>query len=248
VNETAADGAVVFFHAHPDDEAIFTGGTIARCSAAGRRTVLVVATSGDLGHGGRGSTDLARRREDETRDAASILGIERVEFLRYLDSGVSGDPRNGEPGRFSTIDAYEAAARVAALLREERPIALVTYDRRGIYGHPDHIKVHEVGRLAADALGVGTVYEATVDHEYLHFVGPHLVERARGGRSRDLGLGVPSVAVTTTLTVGDEFVAKRAAMRAHRSQIAGVKIQPEVYGVEWYLRRGAAGVLDAIAA
>ena len=244
----SADGAIVFFHAHPDDEAIFTGGTIAACTASGTRTVLVVATSGELGLGSSSDAHLALRREDETREAASILGISRVEFLRYADSGMPGDPRNTQAGRFSTIAADEASARVAALLREERASALVTYDPRGIYGHPDHIKVHRVGGRAAELAGVPTVYEATVDREYLHFTGPHLVERASGGRARALGIGSPSVLITTTVRVDAHFRSKCAAIGAHRSQVGHVAIERHAHDVEWYLRHGRNGPLDELAA
>ncbi len=240
--------AIVFFHAHPDDESIFTGGTIARCAAVGWRTVLVVATSGERGRCDTRCTRLADRREDETREAASILGIARVEFLRYPDSGADASAPSARAGRFSTVDADEAAGRVAAVLCEEGASTLVTYDRRGIYGHPDHLKVHTVGRRAAQLAGVPALYEATVDREHLHFVGPHLVERASGGRARDLGIGSPTVAITTTVSVGGHFSAKRAAIRAHRSQVGRVPIEPRVYGVEWYLRRGAPGPLDRLAA
>jgi LmbE family N-acetylglucosaminyl deacetylase len=244
----SANGAIVFFHAHPDDESIFTGGTIAACAARGMRTVLVVATSGELGLGASSDAGLAERREGETRDAASILGISRVEFLRYPDSGAPGDPRNRHAGRFSTTDADEASARVAALLREEQASALVTYDPLGIYGHPDHIKVHTVGGRAAQLAGVMTVYEATVDREYLHFVGPHLVERASGGRARALGIGSPSVLITTTVRVDAHLQAKCAAIGAHRSQVAQLRIEPAAHDVEWYLRHGRSGLLDELAA
>jgi LmbE family N-acetylglucosaminyl deacetylase len=244
----SGDGAIVFFHAHPDDESIFTGGTIARCVAAGQRTVLVVATSGDLGLPCRRCPcSLTTCREHETRHAASILGVHRVEFLRYPESGMRGDPRNNAAGRFSTLDADQVARRVAAILGEERATALVTYDRHGIYGHPDHIKVHSVGRLAAELATVGTVYEATVDREYLHFVEPHLVEQASRGRARELGVGAPSVAITTTVPVGRHLAAKRSAIRAHRSQVPAAEIEADVYGFEWFIRRGAAGMLDELA-
>jgi len=242
-----SDGAVVFFHAHPDDESIFTGGTIARCVASGRRAILVVATSGGLGRPAPRCARLEERREDETREAASILGLHRVEFLRYPDSGMRGDPCNNEAGRFSTLAADDAATRLATILREEHAAALVSYDRSGIYGHPDHVQVHVVGRLAARLAPVPTLYEATVDREYLHFVGPHLVERACRGRARDLGVGAPSVAITTTVPVGEHFGTKRRAIRAHRSQVPPARLDPAVYGFEWYMRRGEAGALDALA-
>jgi LmbE family N-acetylglucosaminyl deacetylase len=241
------DGPIVFFHAHPDDESIFTGGTIARCAEHGTRSVLVVATSGGLGRSCPRSRSLTDCREDETREAGSILGVHRIEFLRYPDSGMAGDARNREAGRFSNLDPTAVASQLAAILREERASALVTYDRQGIYRHPDHVMVHRVGRVAAELAPVATTYEATVDREYLHFVTPHLVERASRGRARELGLGAPSVAISTTVRVTDQLCAKRAAICAHRSQVGDARIDPQVYGFEWYIRHGAPGVLDRLA-
>ena len=83
---------VVFFHAHPDDEAIFTGGTMLRLRAAGHRVVLVVATSGELGLRPDDTEGcLGKMRRAETERAAAILGVDRVEFLGYRDSGMAGD-------------------------------------------------------------------------------------------------------------------------------------------------------------
>ena len=153
--------AVVFFHAHPDDEAIFTGGTIARLAAAGHRVVLIVATRGEQGartSSAGADEDLARQREEETRRAADLLGLARVEFLDYHDSGMLGDPANSAPGAFWGADVHEAARSVADLLGGERARALITYDQVGIYGHPDHVQVHRVGHLAAQLAGADRVY------------------------------------------------------------------------------------------
>lgn len=267
--------AVVFLHAHPDDEAIFTGGTMVRLAAAGWRVVLLVATSGELGAasagaeagaeadaGAEGSADgadgLGDRRVAETRAAAIALGVARVEFLGYRDSGMAGAAANTHPDAFAVADARAVGAVVAAVVVEERAAALVTYDERGIYGHPDHVKVHEVGRVAADLAGVGVVYEATVDREYLHFVETHLVVEA-GGHAGSLGLaatdlGTPTVAVSTVVDVRSVLDVKRRAMTAHASQIpetaSPMRLPTEafaaVYGYEWYVRNGPPGPLDAL--
>ena len=118
---------------------------------------------------------------DETRRASDILGVARLEFLGYEDSGMLGDPANTTPGAFWSSDNEPVAADLAHLLRDEAAEALVVYDERGIYGHPDHVKVHQVGVRAAQLAGVDLVYEVTVDREYLHFVESHLV--AEAGRS-----------------------------------------------------------------
>jgi LmbE family N-acetylglucosaminyl deacetylase len=258
---TPERATVVFVHAHPDDEAIFTGGTMVRLAAAGHRVVLVVATGGELGESPAGAPTapdaLAARRCDETEAAAGLLGIARVAWLGYHDSGMAGDPANDAPGAFWSADPGEAAARLAAVLAAERAGAVVVYDSFGIYGHPDHVQVHRIGRRAAAAAGVGTVYDATIDREYLHFVETHLVEEAILGG--DLGLvrshiGVPSVAVDAAVDVRAVLEAKRAAMAAHASQIpettSALRLPADhfadVYGWEWYVRTGPPGPIDAL--
>jgi LmbE family N-acetylglucosaminyl deacetylase len=253
-------GPVVFFHAHPDDEAIFTGGTIARLSDLGHRVVVVVATGGELGvpSGPLGSTNLATVRHDETQAAAALLGVARVEFLGYHDSGLAGDRANDAPGSLWSQAPSDVADRLAQILVTEGAGTLVVYDEFGIYGHPDHVQVHRAGILAAARAGTPIVYESTVDREYLHFVETHLVEEAI--LAGDLGLarsriGVPSVMVTTTVSVGGVLDRKRAAMRAHASQIrettSALQIGTEqfaaVYGWEWYVRHGPPGPLDDLA-
>jgi len=255
--------SIVFVHAHPDDEAIFTGGTMRRLADRGHRVVLVVATGGELGlvtpAGAAivGAGALAARRRAETESAAELLGIERIVGLGHRDSGMAGDPANDHPSSFWAADVELTAKAVAAVLDEERAVAAVGYDECGIYGHPDHVQVHRVTRRAADLAGVATVYGATVDREHLHFVETHLVEEA--ALTGDLGLvrsriGVPTVAVTTTVDVRDRLAVKRAAMAAHASQIpestSALQLPDhhfaDVYGWEWYVRSGPAGLLDAL--
>lgn len=245
-------GVIAFFHAHPDDEAIFTGGTIARLSDLGHRVIVVVATGGELGIGSPELLGDLRRRE--TQRAASILGVAKVHFLGYRDSGVAGSPA---PGSFCAAPPDDISRRLAPVLVAEQVTVLVVYDEFGIYGHPDHIQIHHAGLLAAARAGIATVYEATVDREYLHFVETHLVEEAI--LAGDLGLarsniGVPTVMVTTTVPVGQVLDRKRAAMAAHASQIpdttSALQIGPDqfaaVYGWEWFIRHGPKGPLDAL--
>ena len=185
----AARRTVVFVHAHPDDEAIFTGGTMAWLAATGHRVVLVVCTGGELGLATDAAVDgpaLAGQRRRETEAAAALLGIARVVTLDHRDSGMAGDAANHAPGSFWTADLALAAKEVAAVLDEEAAVAVVGYDERGIYGHPDHVQAHRVTHRAAALAGVATVYDATVDREYLHFVETHLVEEA--ALTGDLGL------------------------------------------------------------
>jgi LmbE family N-acetylglucosaminyl deacetylase len=265
---TDLPGAVVFFHAHPDDEAIFTGGTMALLARAGYPVVLVTATNGELGvptSAAAAGEALGEQRRRETRAAAHLLGVESVHFLGYKDSGMLGASSNRAPEAFWSCSPDHAAGRLADLLSEARAQALVVYDEVGIYGHPDHVKAHQVGLLAAGLAGLELVYEVTVDREYLHFVETHLVVEAgttrRGGaHPGDLGLaasslGVPTVLVTTTVDVRPVLDAKRAAMSAHASQIpetaSAMRLPTDafaaVYGYEWFLRRGGPGPIETLA-
>lgn len=259
---------MVFFHAHPDDEAIFTGGTISRLVRAGWRVTLIVATQGELGspRGAMGTEhSLAARRVAETRRSGEILGVSRLEFLGYHDSGMLGDAGNDALGAFWSADTEEVARRVATLLDEEGAVAFVIYDQTGIYGHPDHVKAHQAGARAARLACVPVVYEVTVDREYLHFVETHLVvETGAGelGKARaggDLGLvashiGMPTVLISTTVDVRSTLEVKRCAMAAHRSQIpetaSAMRLPTEafaaVYGFEWFVRHGGPGPIERL--
>jgi LmbE family N-acetylglucosaminyl deacetylase len=266
------DRTVVFFHAHPDDEAIFTGGTMALLAAAGWRVVLVVATAGEQGLSSElvgPDVPLAVRRMSETAQAAECLGAQRVEFLGYHDSGIEDrgltGTAGGRPlGAFADAPVEEASARLAGILAEERARALVSYDARGIYGHVDHVKVHLVGLAAAAEAAVPTIYESTVDREYLHFVETHLVVEATIAaqperRVMGLGLaaaplGLSTVEVDCTVDVRPVLPVKRNAMAAHASQIpetSSAMRLPDadfaaVYGYEWYARRGPLGPIDQL--
>jgi len=239
----------VFFHAHPDDEAIFTGGTVARLVAAGERVVVAFATQGELG-------GVATTRVLETEAAAVVLGAPQVAFLGYHDSGLD----EIAPDAFAAVPIDDAAARLARVLRESQANALIAYDEFGIYGHPDHVHVHRVAHRAAQLANVATVYECTVDHEYLHFVETHLVAEARAAAASTLGhegatIGLPSVLITNTVDVRRVLDTKRAAMAAHASQIPetasamqlGADDFAAVYGWEWFVRHGPPAAIDALA-
>ena len=165
-------GTLVLFHAHPDDEAIATGGTMALAAAAGHEVVLVVATRGEQGEPVPGvlapGEALWERRVTETHASAALLGVSEVVFLGYEDSGMMGEPTNANPACFWQADPDEAADRLAAVLDRVGADVLTCYDFHGGYGHPDHIQVHRVGHLAAQRLGLGgggagAVFESTMN-------------------------------------------------------------------------------------
>jgi LmbE family N-acetylglucosaminyl deacetylase len=245
---------LVFFHAHPDDEAIATGGTMARVADEGHRVVLVCATKGELGEVAEGfltdGESLTDRRVEEVQAAAEILGARRVEFLGYRDSGMDGEPTTKDPDCFAMADLEEAAGRLAAILRDEDAEVLTVYDERGNYGHPDHIQVHRVGIRAAELAGTPRVYESTMNRDYI--IG---LMKARAAEMADIedapdpeemDLGVPAELITTTVDVSAYVDRKRAAMVAHASQIPEesffLQLPPEAFsaafGQEWYIRRG----------
>lgn len=251
---------VAFVHAHPDDEAIFSGGTIANLTRAGHRVVLVVATGGELGSAGAAGGHLGAHRRAEADAAAGLLGVDALYFLDHLDSGMAGEASNDAPGSFWSADVDRTAGELAEVLGSESTDSLVVYDEHGIYGHPDHVQGHRVGLVAAQRSGIDCVYEMTVDREYLHFVETHLVEEAAlagAAMAGDLGLagsriGRSSVEIDLALDVRPVLELKRAAMAAHASQL------PEhspvfaldddrfaaVYGWEWFVRRGPRGPLE----
>ena len=242
---------LVSFNAHPDDEAIISGGTMAKAATEGHRVVLVVATRGERGEVAEGflgpGEALEERRTRETYESARILGVSRVEFLGYRDSGMMGTPENDAPGSFWRADREEAAGRLAAILVEEKADVLTIYDQNGNYGHPDHIQVHRVGLRAAELAGTRRVYEATADREYLMDLLSRATEMGIEVPEVDAGeFGTPAHLITTEVDVTDYLEQKRAAMAAHASQIAETSfflaMPPEAFaatwGKEWFVRHG----------
>jgi LmbE family N-acetylglucosaminyl deacetylase len=258
-------GTFVAFHAHPDDEAIATGGSMARAHAEGHRVVLVVATGGEHGEVpddlAPGET-LAERRRAETTASAVALGIDRVVFLGYRDSGMTGWDQNGHDDSFVQADLDEAAERLAAVLREESADVLTIYDWHGNYGHPDHVKVYEVGcraeELVAAELPTLRVLEATMNRDEL---------RSQMAAARDSGegfgpdddfdpdgpmddgnpMGLPASELTMVVDVASFTQQKRAAIAAHRSQVTDssffLQMPDEMFamafGREWFREHGA---------
>ena len=213
-------GTIVSFHAHPDDEAIASGGTLARAAAAGHRVVLVFATRGELGEPVPGVLEpgeqLAMRRSAECYTSAAALGAKRVEFLGFTDSGMMGEPSNDAPFCFWQADVEYAARTLAVLLDQEEPDVLTIYDDNGVYGHPDHIQVHRVGKRAGELSAVPVIAQGTVNRDWMQ----------RGfresGREGDIppNMGKPESEITHRVEAVDFVAQKRESMRAHASQMA----------------------------
>ncbi|MGI8880107.1 MAG: PIG-L deacetylase family protein [Jatrophihabitans sp.] len=229
---------VVCFHAHPDDEALLTGGSIARWHAERHRVVLVVATDGEAGLTDAwrtGTSSLAEIRRAELGRAGEALGLDRIVFLGFPDSGWHTGSAPA-PGSFATADVASAAARLAAVLEEESADVLTVYDAAGGYGHPDHVQVHRVGLAAAKLARTPVVLEATVDRRALlravRFVEwvPGLPD---GFSRRALAASFADPALLThRVDVLGQIDRKRAALKAHASQQGG----PADRTVSWFLR------------
>jgi len=255
-------GTLVCFHAHPDDESISTGGTIARAVAEGHRVVLVIATNGDhgelpadLAHG----ETLVDRRRAETARSAEVLGVHRLAWLDYADSGMTGWEQNDHPRSFVQAPLEEAAASLAAILREEAADVLTVYDWHGNYGHPDHIKVHTVGHRAAELAGTPAVFEATMNRDDMKRFfqeaknqgvnpQPEGEEWDPDGPADDGNpMGTPEAEITHRVDVSDYVLTKKASIACHRSQVtdAGffMSLPDEAFkfafGTEWFIRKGA---------
>lgn len=157
---------LLLVHAHPDDETIGTGATMAKYAAEGAGVTLVTCTLGEegeivvpeLAHLASDRDDaLGPHRIGELAAACAALGVTDHRFLggpgRWRDSGMMGTPQNDRPEAFWQADVDEAVRELVRIVREVRPEVVVTYDERGGYGHPDHIQAHRVAVGAFDRAG-----------------------------------------------------------------------------------------------
>jgi LmbE family N-acetylglucosaminyl deacetylase len=249
---------IVFVHAHPDDEASSTGGSIARAAAEGNHVVVVFCTDGDYGEVPEdladGETVIARRRK-ETADSTAILGVAGTVWLGYKDSGMTGWPQNEDPASFGQVDVESAAERLAAVLREERADVVVYYDWHGVYGHPDHVQVHRVGQRAAELAGTARRFEATFNRDAMVRLWNANPDRAEAPDWDPTGpaddgnpVGTPEAEINLHVDVSAYLDQKRRALAAHASQISDVGMMlampteafAVMFGSEWYVEPGVA--------
>lgn len=222
---------LLLVHAHPDDEAISTGGAMLKASADGHRVVLVTATRGEVGEIYNMDESTTRPRLGEVRtkeleNASRVLGVDRGEILGYRDSGMVRTADNEDPRSFHQAPLQEAAAKLIAILREEKPEVVVTYAEDGIYGHPDHIKAHEVTIAALDALlrssdswGPQKLYYTAIPRSMMQAFMDQIPEEARRDMNPDMRIeGTPDELVTARIDVSDFVDRKREAFAAHVSQ------------------------------
>ena len=251
---------LLLVHAHPDDEAISTGGVMMKARADGHRVVLVTATRGEAGEIYNMDPDSTRPhlgevRAKELEAATRILGVNRVEFLDYRDSGMVGTPENDDIRSFHLAPLDEAAGRLAGILREERPEVVITYDADGVYGHPDHIKAHFVTNAALDMLAregwtPKKLYYTAIPRSLMERFMSEMPEEARQQNQDMRIIGTPDELVTTRVDVHDYVEQKRKAFAAHVSQndpnswftTMADQIYQMVFGTEYYqLARGKPG-------
>ncbi|MEO5980833.1 MAG: PIG-L family deacetylase [Pedococcus sp.] len=252
---------IVFLHAHPDDEASQTAGVMARASAEGHRVVTVFATGGEHGElpkaGLPDGETLTHWRQREAQASAAALGVARIDWLGYRDSGMTGWEQNTHDGAFHCADLDQAASRLAAILDEEDAHVLVGYDWHGGYGHPDHVRVHAVVHRAAElAARRPRVLESTMNRDQVRSFYHAAVAAGQGDdgfdpdRPMDDGnpLGTPEDEIHWRVDVTGFVAERRAALEAHGSQATDIEWMlgmPEEYflaffGFEHYIEPGRA--------
>jgi LmbE family N-acetylglucosaminyl deacetylase len=210
---------LVFVHAHPDDEALLTAGTMARAAREGNRVVLIVATDGGAGLASSTFGDLGATRLAELQESAAILGVARTENLGYADSGLRAEVTEG----FAHAGRFTIAKAIAAICNDENADVLVGYDPSGGYGHPDHIQVHRAVRTAALLCQrTPQLYEATLPREPI----AKAVRIAAAARLTPSGFDpqefasawTPRAQITHRINVRDYLDQKKRSLQAHASQ------------------------------
>ncbi len=246
---------LVCVHAHPDDEALFTGGITSLYAERGYRVVLVTCTDGQYGidPAGRAGDDpahdaLAARavRAAELARAAALVGYERCLQLGFHDSGMAGWPQNDDPNAFVRADVGPVAATLAAIFDEVDATVVVTYDEHGFYGHPDHVTANVVTRAAvARSASVQRLYYPIVPQSVLTTFVPDAtaLEVFLPRWVLDAGIGASDDLVTTTMDVTAYVTRKRDAIGTHATQIDNgdlVTMDPvlfrALFGTEYYQR------------
>lgn len=248
-------------HAHPDDEAAATGGVLHKYAGQGIRTVLVTCTGGEFGDGpngvkpdqpGHDPEAVRRTRRVELDNSCRELAIWKLELLGYHDSGMAEWDREGTLGSFAGSDLAVEVEQLVRLIEKYRPQVMVTYGEDGGYGHPDHVRAHQVAKGAFVASGVpNKLYYTAFPRSLARRVLAQMKEA--GIDPWDLGerdfdpdnppFGVDDKLITTAVDVMADVSAKLAAVRAHASQMDNAffadlpdQVAPMIMGHEYYIR------------
>jgi LmbE family N-acetylglucosaminyl deacetylase len=270
-------------HAHPDDEASSTGGLLRLLANQGVRTVLVTCTNGEYGDaldGAKPGTsdhdgdEVAKIRAVELEKSVDVLGVSRLVRLGYRDSGMIGWPQNDNPEAFWSTPVEDAATRLAAILREERPQVIMTYNEIGFYGHPDHIQANRITLAAFKMIDFEpTLYYNAIPNSVMALYRERWAQEERERRAADeakgivrepesddgdeLDMGTPDDQISAVINVADVSDAKFDALAAHASQMGesfwmkmGREEFKTVMGNEWFVRvtnpKGIEGVVTDI--
>ena len=234
---------LLLVHAHPDDETINNGVTMAKYAASGAQVTLVTCTRGEEGEvlvtelanlASDKDDKLGEHREVELKDAMAQLGINDFRFLgapnkKWRDSGMMGTPQNERGNVFWQADLDEASHELVKIILEIQPQVLITYDEFGGYGHPDHIKAHQVAMRAAELAAeqgwkVSKIYWNTMPRSVIQTGIEKMKEVGSdffGAESADdLPFAKPDELVTTVVNAPEYVPQKLAAMKAHATQIS----------------------------
>lgn len=234
---------LLLVHAHPDDETIGNGVTIAKYATAGAQVTLVTCTRGeegevlvsDLANLASDKDDkLGEQRIIELTNAMNELGIKDFRFLgapdkKWRDSGMMGTPQNDRSDVFWQTDLDEASLELVKIILEIKPQVLITYDEFGGYGHPDHIKAHRVAMRAAELAAdqgwqISKIYWNTMPRSVIQMGIEKMKEVGSdffGAESvDDLPFAKPDELVTTVVNAPEFVPQKLAAMKAHATQIS----------------------------
>lgn len=217
-------------YAHPDDEAFGATGTFASITDRGGKVTLVCATRGEAGEISDPSLSthesLGKVREAELRAAMKLVNVDDIRLLDYRDSGMAGTAENNDPRSFVQADHASVTGLLISLLEEVQPDAVITFGADGVYGHPDHIKAHEVATAAVQAFATSTtsspfLYYNAVPRERIIAMAKRPNGPFSGMSDEQLSsFGTPSELITTMIDVSEHFDRKMAAIRAHRTQVA----------------------------
>ena len=234
---------LLLVHAHPDDETINNGVTMAKYAADGIDVTLVTCTRGEEGEvlvdsllnlASSKDDKLGEHREVELKDAMHELGIKDFRFLgspgkKWRDSGMMGMPQNDRKDVFWQADLDEAANELVKIILEIKPQVLITYDEFGGYGHPDHIKAHQVAMRAAEIASqqgwqVSKIYWNTMPRSVIQMGIDKMKEVGSeffgAENADDLPFAKPDELVTSVVKAPDYVPQKLAAMKAHATQIS----------------------------
>jgi N-acetyl-1-D-myo-inositol-2-amino-2-deoxy-alpha-D-glucopyranoside deacetylase len=234
---------LLLVHAHPDDETIGNGVTMAKYATAGTQVTLVTCTRGEEGEvllselanlASDKDDKLGEQRIIELKNAMHELGIKDYRFLgapnkKWRDSGMMGTPQNDRNDVFWQTDLDEAALELVKIILETKPQVLITYDEFGGYGHPDHIKAHRVAMRAAElAIDQGWQISKIYWNTTPRSVVQEGIEKMKevgsdffGAESvEDLPWAKPDELVTTVINAPEFVPQKLAAMKAHATQIS----------------------------